>query len=102
MQTSGKESLSRAHEARSHATSKRKTNLGAEKVNSWQPQLATARPWALCGFGRSTWFRLLGSGRAPLGIRVAPKKRIWAVSEIGRWLDSAGADAGELQGEGRR
>jgi hypothetical protein len=54
--------------------------------------LATASPWTLCGLGRSTWYRLLALGRAPVGIRVTRKKRIWPVTELQRWLDNGGPD----------
>jgi predicted DNA-binding transcriptional regulator AlpA len=56
--------------------------------------LATDRPWSLIGVGRSTWYRLLAQGRAPVGIRVTPKKRIWSIAELRRWLDHGGPGAG--------
>jgi predicted DNA-binding transcriptional regulator AlpA len=54
--------------------------------------LATTRPWTLLGFGRSTWYRLVAQGRAPVGIRVTRKKRIWSIAELQRWLDRSGPD----------
>jgi predicted DNA-binding transcriptional regulator AlpA len=62
--------------------------------------LATTRPWTLIGVGRSTWYRLLSQGRAPVGIRVTRKKRIWSIAELQRWLDREAEN--ELQDESRR
>lgn len=44
---------------------------------------------ALAGVSRAHWWRLVGTGRAPRGLRLG-KRRVWAVKELEEWL-AAGA-----------
>lgn len=58
----------------------------------------------LCGVSRAHWMKLVGTGRAPQGLRLG-RRRVWSVRELRAWLD-AGAPSVErwtaMRKEGQR
>jgi predicted DNA-binding transcriptional regulator AlpA len=57
-------------------------------------QLATAKPWQVCGIGRSTWFKLARSCRTPLPVRLGTRRPVWVISELEEWLRAGAPDRG--------
>jgi predicted DNA-binding transcriptional regulator AlpA len=79
--------------------------VGLDACERHQPLAVSGTDAArLAGVSRSTWFRLVASGRAPRGLYLG-SKRLWTVAELERWL-AAGAPPAErweaMQGGGAR
>lgn len=54
--------------------------------------LATPMPWMVCGISRSQWFKLSGSGRTPLPVRLGGRRPVWVLAELQDWLAAGAPD----------
>jgi hypothetical protein len=56
-------------------------------------QLATGKPWLVCGISRGQWFRLLASGKTPLPTaRLGTKRPVYSLRELELWLEAGAPD----------
>jgi predicted DNA-binding transcriptional regulator AlpA len=63
------------------------------KSSSTQDQpLATAKPWMICGISRAQWYKLFGSGKTPLPIRLGSRRPVYLIAELGAWLQAGAPD----------
>jgi predicted DNA-binding transcriptional regulator AlpA len=63
----------------------------ATDIDSPRP-LATARPWATVGVSRAQWYRLSGSGRTPLPVRLGTRRPVYLIDELHAWLRAGAPD----------
>jgi hypothetical protein len=63
----------------------------ATPIDSPRP-LATARPWEIVAISRGQWYKLSGSGRTPLPIRLGTRRPVYLIDELHAWLRAGAPD----------
>ncbi len=54
--------------------------------------LATAKPWIVCGISRGQWYKLAGSGRTPVAVRLGTRRPVFLIAELAAWLAAGAPD----------